>query len=1272
MFSGKVDARDDKVEASEIGKEELCFTPSLARRLSRQFIEQNRRSVPRSPSVPRDSYYRSPTRETLSLSDEIAKRHSTSDQTEYRGRSVDRGIRRTNSLLEPAKLDRQLERHSPRRSVSLFDDNEDNRLLLPPPLPRHVMTLGRKYKEASAAAKSSAAGTNARRENLHGYRTDKIQEESGDDVWPVRREDDTDDNNGAENGSVSESASISMCNSHANLIDTTTTTSSVSARSCETSPTESSSNLGDYGKSFGAKPSVDVASRSFETRLLAAENLIKESKLRNLTPQRFNPNLICNYKDTDKCDKEALITTAAETSANPVASKRRSCIPSLRLRSASLTRESSADRRKSVAGSQDLTGASQERSILSKFFRGGGSNSNNNNNNGSGSSKEIEPKDKNQKPKQHRISRFLRPDFFDTPREESQYVKEKEAQKAAENERRKSRFMKRKSESKERKEEGKEDEICKEQKNALQRDKRQDNDDAGVRAEDKPPRGNEDRERARSSFLHSLEKKLERLRSAGCDDNTSAKATTANGGVPPSANDERKVHDGLREKSAPPVECPPAPESGTVKRALSVEDLPLKGNQTKVASKGAGRRMTSVLGLFRSADAKQNGGRSPSAIMSKLKRSPPKCASSRTEPAASEEDAAAAASKIPTKFARAEGGKTAKKVENKRSPEKIVSEYKRSPPKEKLKEKESIIKEKKLITEKQSREVKRMPEKTTQSDSSISSSADKLKLERTEPSRRSSDESESAQKAANNNKHAESIVSVEDKKLIKTKKNISSLNKNESATKIDKGEEVDKKTKKPVKAKESSDKDEINGAKKKKIVRVVKKVVKKSSDSSESKSDEKEKATSKPLTKKKILTTTTTRKEKSPEGPTQNSIKRNNPDDQAAARSYSHPKQTEPDVPSRETAKPGHVEHSAAQNAPNKSNNAKGSAVDDLSQKTSPAPQSASSAAAASHSYSNPATAVQSIFSSNVSANSSDYAAPGRASTSPNLGQTKPPAEQHRPSRAGLKLDLSKIPQHTFRHTTPKRDSPPKSGSPRANSAVESLKTDVAEAATPDKLMECLSKMTHHANITGNKIIIDKPLRAKDVAELRREVAECARIIENHIESRNDRSVSQTIAEITAVDSGEAEAEGRKPWEITSGLPKERPNETDGAKVTKEGPAEDCTSELFSPEEPESFDSWSICSADLNHNRGDLHSPLLHSPTSPTYSLFMRGDSSESVIDRIRRRSFYSRFNDRKRPSLTAPPPGVSSVTLPRRFSFNSSRERERSRLYNYGVPRTR
>lgn len=1261
MLSDKVEEvheEDVKAEtATEIRKEaqeslEQNFTPSLARRLSRQFIEQTRQSVPRSPSLTRDSnrYYQSPTRDlaqSLIGSSEVAKRYSTSttsDRSEYRGRSLDRGIRRTNSLLEPCKYDKSEIRHSPRRSISLFDDDDDdcNEKLLPP-LPKHIMTLGRKFKESVR----STVVSNARRDSFHGYRTDKIQEEPGDDAYLSACKEDID--NVAENGSTSEGTSISVCNSNANSMDNTTTTtvttittttSSVSARSCEISPTESSSNLGDYSKSI-CKSDI---SKNFENRLLAAENLIKESKLKNLTSQQFNPNLSCNYKDTDKCDKENLMTTSDPlSSASSAASKRRSCIPSLRLRSGSLTRESSvvsANRGKSFVGSSDASagGGSEERSILSKLFRGSATAIATTS---IGTGKETEPKDSNksQKPKQHRISRFLRPDFFDTPREESQYVKEKEAQKAAENERRKSRFIRRKNENKERKEEEK---ICKEQKNeinALQKDKL----DSTVAACSSFSSSLEDKARAKleqgskSSFLHSLEKKLERLRSSDEATSTRTAKPSMNGS---SISGDLGKERGLRECSAPPVECPSAELNLLeVRKTLSVEDLSHGGSSKDAKNVPSKGRVTSVLGLFKTnADTtKRNGAngdsRRQNVIMSKLKRSPPlKCAKSAES---SLEEDVTATSKIPAKYAKTDNKPT------KKLPEKVASECKRSPPKEKSAEKESIAKERKPIAfvEKQSRELKRVPERATPNslESSASSSADKIKLDKVDSPKKSSDQPESLRKVIND-KNAESIVSSENKKLIKTKRNISSLvGRNESVTRIDKGEDVDKQTKKLlIKSKEDVDKDEIDGSRKKRLVRVVKKVVKKSSD-------EKGKPF-KPLTKKTAVTAVTAvKKEKSPDGPnvtatSRGSTEGNDLDDRTAAEN-TNTSQSQSDIKGTRAAASDKLDVIVPST--------------DVSQADSTEPRN--------------------FGPSSQSVSSAGNALP-MDSSSFNICQSKQqPLEERRPNRANLKLDLSKIPQHAFRHTqTPKRGSPGSlKENPPATISIGSPKMDgpTAESGS-DKLMECLSKMTHHANITGNKIIIDKPLRAKDVAELKREVTECARIIENHVESRDNRQQ-------TSVDQAFVSAPD-EPREIVQDESKEiklNPSESginDVTRTCKESRTspDDRISEMFSPEEPESFDSWSICSADLNHNRGDLHSPT--SPSS--YSLFMRGDaqSSEPVIDRIRRRSFYSRFNDRKRPSLTAPPPGVSSVTLPRRFSFNSCRERERDRLYNYGVPRTR
>ncbi|KAL1509473.1 hypothetical protein ABEB36_004199 [Hypothenemus hampei] len=72
--------------------------------------------------------------------------------------------------------------------------------------------------------------------------------------------------------------------------------------------------------------------------------------------------------------------------------------------------------------------------------------------------------------------------------------------------------------------------------------------------------------------------------------------------------------------------------------------------------------------------------------------------------------------------------------------------------------------------------------------------------------------------------------------------------------------------------------------------------------------------------------------------------------------------------------------------------------------------------------------------------------------------------------------------------------------------------------------------------------------------------------------------------------------------------------------------ATDDSSTILSPTEDYlSCDSWSACSD--YHHLNDLHSPQSHNG----HGLYS-GDESESVIDRIRRKSFYTRFNEKKRP----------------------------------------
>lgn len=76
--------------------------------------------------------------------------------------------------------------------------------------------------------------------------------------------------------------------------------------------------------------------------------------------------------------------------------------------------------------SSTLLRSTPDRSILSKFFRQGPEEKD--------VTHEVKSasEDKDAAKKKRRISRFLRPDFFDTPREESIYAKEKDAKKAAE------------------------------------------------------------------------------------------------------------------------------------------------------------------------------------------------------------------------------------------------------------------------------------------------------------------------------------------------------------------------------------------------------------------------------------------------------------------------------------------------------------------------------------------------------------------------------------------------------------------------------------------------------------------------------------------------------------------------------------------------------------------------------------------------------------------------------------------------------------------------
>lgn len=1270
FFPDKDQPENTEAEVSQIRKQaqetlEQNFTPSLARRLSRHFIEQTRQSLPRSPSIPREKNYQSPTQKMMNLLDgpDIESQNpgsTTSDQTEYRGKSAERNIKRSNSLMVPRDPVDKLEYRLPRRSVSLFED-EDKSL---PPLPRHVMTLGRKYRDSG----KPISGT-VRRDNFHMYKNDKIQEETLDDPSKTPNIQVQNIDGGLEAGQSSEGNSVSVSSSNNNV----ETASMASARSGETSPNEFTSNMMDCNYSYKSDPA-----REFENRLLAAENLIKESKLRNLGPSSFDVNLNSSYKETDKCNKESLGSISESTSAE----RRRSYIPSLRIRSGSLTREptESRTRRRSFTESQDAPGArasTPEKSILSKFFK-------------SGSSKDGEAKVKHQKSGgQRRISRFLRPDFFDTPREESRYVKEKEAQKAAENERRKSRFSKKKSSEgkgentsgekplKESKNEA--NSITKEQSEVSSKEDKTDKDISSI-SEDIKPRF--EKQSTKNSFLHSLEKKLEKFRSS--DDGS--KSVVNNGNLI-----EQKIRS-LRERSAPPEECP-CTESSLIKRAVSVEDLPLYSANLN-PSKG---KVSSVLGLFKNIDTKSSGSgqRPQSLIFSKLRKNSYK--GSRSDSMTDGE--IASTSKIPTKVSKSELKASKKKSEENKSTSKAnKTASKKSPPKEQARDAHQIIADKAYTSvknpspEKVIKELKR-PSSERSVDKKYDHSLDNAKAtkakspekvldKRPEQHEKSGEVISVTQQTTGVEKAEDMSTESELKKTEKVRKlSVPSSVKNGALKTVEKVEDAEKKAKKTVKAKDSSEKDakSVDGTKKKKIVRVVKKVVKKSTDSSDSKSEDKEKPR-KSVSKKN----STSKNETSSDTQVSNGIDKPQ-EDNSKLKLENNISKLNPSK-DRETRliNNGIGEKSPVENTTlQKSKSSENSSIELDSKMTKPTSDSIKT----------------------TENNHSDH-----------IPQVK--LSDPRTNRHSLKLDLSKIPQHSFRSPQILKKESVQSEAPKVGSNVEAqlpkLSHNKAASTSPEdakKLIQNLSKITHHANITGNKIIIDKSLCAKDVAELQKELKDsynvsqenstslssndasklndCQKISSNKSELKesNDASIKtvQKVHDIVPnatdtpdyqsneIDYAKTKNEGSQNFATTkinldSNLPTFNPNPT---HLSKESPGEQPEDVLSPTDDTESFDSWSICSADMNHSRGELHSP-----TSPTCSPSSRGDQPESIIDRIRRKSFYSRFNDRKRKtSLNAPPPGVSlpiSATLPRKFSFNRPRDKEHDKLSSYVSPTKR
>ncbi|XP_076754279.1 nuak family kinase 1 [Xylocopa sonorina] len=902
------------------------------------------------------------------------------------------------------------------------------------------------------------------RTNYRSYRTDKIQEETLDDAVADRSE--TFDN--------SDCTSASVCDSN-------------NTKSYETSsPTESSGNAADYKSAF-------------ENRLLAAENLIKESKLRNLGRPSSSENTIAT-----------------------AASKRRSCIPSLRLRSGSLTREPSTflDRRKSFADSRD------SQLLFGKLFGTGvGERADRYRDHHHHQEKQEEQEkveEKPQKSKQRRISRFLRPDFFDTPREESRYAKEKDAQKAAENERRKSRFMRRKSENKptpssrecsvdrekEREREREREKELKNEINSLKRDVLS----TGVEVEEEETKKTRDASPcdgcARNGFLHSLEKKLEKLRSN--DQQTKQKRRIARPGTINGLETGEEIETG-RERSAPPLDCCSSASASTerqaiAKRAVSAEELSPSSINSRTGRNSSKSKVSSVLGLFKTTDGKHRDSNSSRTILpSGSKRSPGKSAKPR-ETNTGDEDVTTVATGDGN--GNGNGNSNSNSNNNSRIPTKLGN----------------VNRPDKATSAGES--LKRSPVKDGSidvQDKATFLAKDKWKEKTIQTTVRDVDE------------HAE-------KESVDKRSSPGKTNKSSPRTALENGklrdEKAERKPKKPIKKTSTmSEPSECNdsvtptadaGSKKKRIVRAVKRIAKKSND-----------------VDAEVVTKTTEEKgaKKKPTKASEQS------------------KTKENGVETRTVVK------------------------------------------------------------------RSGAAVPDRAKTQQEEGDDS--RNEHRGNRSNLKLDLSKIPQHSFRNNN------------NNNAAANKKDSPSSDSPKSDRSIDRVSKVTHRGSITGNKIIIEKPLSAKDVAELKREVTECVRMIENHA----DRA------------------------EKTGQLPALLPDRA--SFVPKESPID----------EPESFDSWSISSAEYGGGHGgQSRGPdSSHSPTSPSHSLYSRSNTegnSESVIDRIRRRSFYSRFNDRRRPSLTAPPPGLnlpSSATLPRKFSFtgHSHQSSREHRDRGHGLTRT-
>ncbi|KAJ8666845.1 hypothetical protein QAD02_008507 [Eretmocerus hayati] len=1030
---------------------EQHLTPGLARRLSRQFIERTRQPLPRSPSLPRES---------------ALARQASSSLERIRSRSHERGLGLGSSSTRRPVLE-----HQSRRSISLFDDDDDD------------------DEEDNAEQKSVGPRQQRASLSLDGYYGDEAD-------------------------------------------DTTVTDESVSCRSIATAPDSVIRAIQEE------QPDEEVAattlattrtsscgelsgSRELRERLLAAESLIKESKMRNNLGGyggSANPNLMSSYRELDKCDgKESLAAiseapSCGSSSSSPssvllTSRQRRSCIPSLRLRSGSLGRDRSLSRERSRLGSQEaLSSVPSDRSgsLLSKLFRSSGSSPAREVVSTTASSSEGNKEKQPQQSKARRISRFLRPDFFDTPREESQYVKEKEAQKAAENERRKSRFMRRKQAvngGAPLPPPGAPATATADNSNSVILKSDDDRSKKTTHADEKQQIDETKVPTTRHSFLQSLEKKLEKFRSTddGQSKTTSKPATIIVEKLPqqPQIN-ETKVKTKKMEEEPQTTEAP--------KRASSLSKELSNGVREHSPSKS---RVNSVLGLFKgSSTSEQNGssttGRSAqvgsTGILGRLRKSAYK--GSRSDGVLSTDNSPTVNSKIP-----ALKQQPAKKVSDK-----TPSSSKSLTAKDKTSKEASPASKKPLpAIERLSKSLSRSPDKststsTTSTSLSSSSSTKQQQLQK----KRSDSLHQIAAKAKSPERAAVDATGLPRPK----KRPEPASGVNGKPVKPKKSPVPCAKPKEPAPVAPTSGSDKSDSSKKKRIVRVVRKVVKKSPEASKS-------------------------------SPSSTPVK---------------------------------------QNGVNM----------DKQQQSSKSPEPSQS----SSSPSSPSSSL--LIPSKPQATLNGQARHGP--TAPVVVEAEP-VVLNKPSRDKLRLDLSKIPQHSFRTTT----TPPRRESPRSESA----------------------------DVTPSQPQQQPPMQR----------------------SRSDEAPVGYIAV----------------------QPEQATRASLRLRVVPRQPQPPSSDEPMSPaEDTESLDSWSVCSAEVHtpsssysssHHLQQQQHPAGSTAISPTRLVSspqppsQHASNIESIVDRIRRRSFYSRFNDRSRrkaaaaPSLQSPVAlGMSSsMTLPRRLTSSSS-----------------